>query len=1004
MQLASHQYYLLEAERYRSLGNKAEAIEYYDRAIAEARNNNCDREEAAASEQAAQFYLEWGKTEIARTYLLEADSAWARSDENLQREALQQRYPQLLAPRQHPQEPTSDLEHTSVENAQLAQANKALEKRARTSKSYLEDCSIQLRKERRARQQAEQQRDRLFSISADLLCIAGFDGCFKKVNPVFAQSLGYSIEELLEQPFINFVHPDDREATLAAALQLTQGENVRGFENRYLCKDGSDKWLSWVAVASVEEGLIYTTVRDISDRKQIEAALRESENRYSILAKASPVGIFYTDAAGNCLEVNDKWRAISGVAPEKALGNGWQQALHPDDRDRVAAQWQQSVREQSPFECELRLQRPDGTTVWVWVQAVADLGNEGKILGYIGTLSDISDRKTAEELLYHSEQRYRSLVQAASQLIWTADARGRTAVDLPEWRAYTGQSVAEVMEYGWLQAVHPDDRGPAHRAWEKAVRDRTPYQQVFRVRSHNGNYRYFISRGVPLLDADGSVREWIGTCSDVHDRKLAELALRRKAEREQFLNRIISRIRSSFEFDKILNAAVQEVRSFLQIDRCNFGFYESEAEEPFWEVTTEARAPELPERTGCYWASDCELLIAPLLGLETLRVDDANRVEDAGSREFLQSLGYQSVLIVPAQTRAGRIIAISCARSQAVQPWSDDEVELLEAVMVQLTIALNQAELYTQSLSKTQALEQTLNQLQKAQSQLIQSEKMSSLGQLVAGVAHEINNPVSFIYGNIAPATEYTSDLLRLVQFYQEEYPQPTPAIADFREEIDIDFIRLDLPKLLDSMKIGAERIREIIQSLRAFSRLDEAEVKQVNLHEGLDGTLMILQNRLKAQPNRPEIQIIKDYGTLPLIECYAGQLNQVFMNILVNAIDALDDLWNSQSYRGRADNLAIRIQTALDKDLTAQSERIIVQISDSGWGMEETVRQRIFDPFFTTKSVGKGTGLGLSISYQIVTEKHGGSLSCHSELGQGTEFVIEIPTLFKNEGSFERL
>ncbi|MDY7014700.1 MAG: PAS domain S-box protein, partial [Cyanobacteriota bacterium] len=953
-------------------------------------------EVAVANERAAQFYLEWGKAEIARAYLLEADSAWARSGEQLQRDALKQHYPQLLAPPLHPEPANEAQPSLSLENDRLERSNEALEHRARRLKFHLEECTAQLQKEKRDRARAEQQRDRLLSISADLLCIAGFDGHFKKVNPVFARTLGYEPEELLEHPFINFVHPDDCEATLAAALQLTQGQSLRGFENRYTCKDGSVKWLSWVCVASVEEGLIYATVRDISDRKQIEAALHKSENRYSILAKASPVGIFYSDAAGNCLEVNEKWSAIAGLTVEEALGEGWQRVVHPDDRDRVATQWQKATREGLPLQAELRFQRPDGTIVWVWTQAIADLGDDGELLGYIGTLSDISDRKIAEELLNQSEQRYRLLVQATSQLIWTTDSQGDIVVDLPEWRAYTGQSVAEVMGHGWLDAVHPEDREPSRRAWIQAVLHQRIYESVFRVRSQNGDYRYFISRGLPLLNPDGSVREWIGTCNDIHDRQLAEIALQQKAEREQFLNRIIGRIRSSFEFDTILNAAVQEIRNFLQIDRCNFGFYESAAEEPFWEITTESREPGLPDRTGCYWARECELLVAPLLRLEVLCVDDADRMEDPRSQQFLQSLGYQSVLIVPAQTRSSRIIVICCARSKAVRPWSDDEVELVQAVMVQLAIALNQAELYTQSLSKTQALEHALERLQQAQTQLIQSEKMSSLGQLVAGVAHEINNPVSFIYGNIAPATEYAFDLLHLVQLYCQHYPHPAPEIADFQEAIDIDFIQHDLPKLLDSMRFGAERIREIIQSLRAFSRLDESEVKAVNLHEGLDGTLMILQNRLKAQPDRPEIQILKDYGSLPLVECRAGQLNQVFMNIVANAIDALEELWQSQNPPESPDgsnSLTIRIQTALDREPNSQRESAVIRIADNGRGMDESVRQHIFDPFFTTKAVGKGTGLGLSISYQIVAEKHGGELSCHSEPGKGTEFIINVPT-----------
>jgi signal transduction histidine kinase len=323
-----------------------------------------------------------------------------------------------------------------------------------------------------------------------------------------------------------------------------------------------------------------------------------------------------------------------------------------------------------------------------------------------------------------------------------------------------------------------------------------------------------------------------------------------------------------------------------------------------------------------------------------------------------------------------------------VRPWTEGEVELLQAVTVQLAIALNQADLYAQTRNKAHELEQTLQQLTRTQSQLIQSEKMSSLGQLVAGVAHEINNPVNFIYGNLAHANQYIQDLLNVIKLYQNYYPDPVPEFQDQIEAIDLDFLVEDLPKLLASMKVGADRIQQIVASLRTFSRMDEAEMKAVNIHDGIDSTLMILQHRLKAKHNHPEIQVIKSYGKLPLVECYAGQLNQVFMNILSNALDALEE----RDLRRSADEMReqpsnIRIRTEM-----SPAGKVIIQIADNGSGMTESVCNRLFDPFFTTKPVGKGTGMGLSISYQIVTERHGGSLHCTSSLGQGAEFAIEIP------------
>lgn len=268
--------------------------------------------------------------------------------------------------------------------------------------------------------------------------------------------------------------------------------------------------------------------------------------------------------------------------------------------------------------------------------------------------------------------------------------------------------------------------------------------------------------------------------------------------------------------------------------------------------------------------------------------------------------------------------------------------------------------------------------------QLVQSEKMSSLGQLVAGVAHEINNPVNFIYGNLTPAKQYIKDLVGLLQLYQEYYPQPVAEIQKHAQAIDIDFLIEDLHKLLASMKVGSERIIEIVLSLRNFSRLDEAEMKAVNIHEGIDSTLLILDNRLKASSNRPAIEITKKYGDLPLVECYAGQLNQVFMNILANAIDALEEAFSNHT---NVPNLQINIVTEL-----IDEQNVMIRFIDNGMGIPEKVQKLLFDPFFTTKPIGKGTGLGLSISYKIIIEKHKGKLNCISAPGKGTEFVITIP------------
>ncbi len=297
--------------------------------------------------------------------------------------------------------------------------------------------------------------------------------------------------------------------------------------------------------------------------------------------------------------------------------------------------------------------------------------------------------------------------------------------------------------------------------------------------------------------------------------------------------------------------------------------------------------------------------------------------------------------------------------------------------------------------AQTHQLQSALEELRQTQAQLIQNEKMSSLGQLVAGIAHEINNPVNFVYGNLSHVSQYTQDLLGLIAHYQRQFPDPGIDILTEIEQIDLDFIAEDLPKLLTSMRIGADRIRQIIVSLRNFSRLDEAEQKNVDIHEGLDSTMMILQNRLKGRPGGWAIQVIKQYGSLPRVECYPGPLNQVFMNILTNAIDALEEQEDREALRQKGSSLErpLHHPSTITVTTTAPDpQRVTIRIADNGPGISEAVQRRLFDPFFTTKGIGKGTGLGMSISHQIITDRHGGKLSCVSTPGGGTEFVIEIP------------
>ncbi len=351
----------------------------------------------------------------------------------------------------------------------------------------------------------------------------------------------------------------------------------------------------------------------------------------------------------------------------------------------------------------------------------------------------------------------------------------------------------------------------------------------------------------------------------------------------------------------------------------------------------------------------------------------------------LQEVDWSIALVIPQDAIDGQlrpldriataagilIVAIICVLSLwQVQTGQNKALRVLQAE----TAATNEA-----LEAKTAELRQALSDLQQAQYQIVQNEKMASIGQLTAGIAHEINNPVNFIHGNLTHVREYCDNLLHLIGTYQNHYPKPEPEILEEIDEIDLCFLESDLPKILQSMEIGTKRIREIVLSLRNFSRLDSTNFSAIDIHDGIDSTLIILQHRLKTSPDRPQTQVLKDYGELPSIEVYAGPLNQVLMNILANAIDALEDSKQHQRQ--------IQIRTAVIRD-----NWIEVAISDNGIGIPKSVQNRIFDPFFTTKPVGKGTGMGMYISYQVIAEKHGGRLACESESGKGTTFRIQLP------------
>jgi signal transduction histidine kinase len=442
--------------------------------------------------------------------------------------------------------------------------------------------------------------------------------------------------------------------------------------------------------------------------------------------------------------------------------------------------------------------------------------------------------------------------------------------------------------------------------------------------------------------------------------QLAQAAEReRSMNRQQLLTATIEKIRTSLELDIVFSSTTAAVRELLNVERVAIYRFNQD-----W--------------SGKFVADSIidngsDLRVPPLSSL--IKLSQADETGEYPRNETF-------VPIPQGEKLWGLLVAY-----QNSQPryWQNEDVNLLAQVGVQLGVAIQQAELLSQTKQQALKLSQTVAELQQTQTRLIQGEKMASLGQLVAGIAHEINNPVNFIHGNLIHVEQYTQNLLKTVELYQTLYPDSNEVVDTAYEALDLAFVVEDLPKTIASMQMGTDRIRDIVLSLRNFSRMDEADFKNVDLHQGLDSTLLILAHRLKANGPQRAIVIDKHYADLKLVKCYPAQLNQVFMNIIANSIDALEEM------------------TEIDHDfmpkitLTTQrlgSDQITITIADNGRGIPDEVRSRIFDPFFTTKEPGKGTGLGLPICYQIIHERHGGTIECQSILGSGSTFIITIPTI----------
>ncbi len=713
-----------------------------------------------------------------------------------------------------------------------------------------------------------------FDLSDDLLCIIDKNGAFEQINSSAEKILGFRESELQQKSFLDFVHPEDRFSTREQLALLSTDINATAFENRYQCKNGSYKRLSWKAQGRDSENSIYAIARERGEIPTRNSESLPPPEDYRSFFDFS-LDLFCTISFdGYFRSLNRAWEKTLGFTPDELRSQSFIEFVHPHDHQRTLTEFVKVLQGCNTHSFENRYLCKNGDYRWLLWSAC--LGRDRQSI--YGTAHDITNRKQAE-------------------------LEGDRAYE--ETRTFLNQLEVKLQ-----------------------------------------------SRSLAFNSAIYKLQ------NEINERRETEKSLEKERE---FLRALLNTVDAGI----IAGDRVGNLTLFNRSIRDLYGLPSDSIPPEEWsnyydlyqgDGVTPITSEQVPLRRALNGeqVKKEEIIIAPKVG--------ERRIAVASGEAIFDEQGNQIGAVV-----AFHDITESKQKARELQESAHEKTQLIQSLQ-------NQA----------QQLTKTLEELQRTQTQLIQSEKMSSLGQLVAGVAHEINNPVNFIYGNLAHANDYLADLLKLLNLYRDHYPQPVAEIGQFEDDIDLDFLQSDLPKLLNSMKVGAERIRQIVLSLRNFSRLNESERKRVDIHEGIDNTLIILQNWLREKEGSQAISVVKNYGNLPKIECYPAQLNQALINIITNAIDALE----SGNWPERNETIpSLHIRTEL-----LNNDSVAIHIQDNGPGMTDAVKEQIFNPFFTTKPVGKGTGLGLSIAYQIIAHKHSGELTCNSEPGQGAEFVIKIP------------
>ncbi|MEG5037744.1 MULTISPECIES: PAS domain S-box protein [unclassified Microcoleus] len=791
-------------------------------------------------------------------------------------------------------------------------------------------------------------------------------------------------------PALEMIHPEDAPSFQESLAISAKTLEPWRWEGRFVFAGDRIKWVSGASRPEpgdkddiIWDGLLI----DISDRKLAESALRQSEARFQKMAANVPGMIYqyllHPDGSDEFIYVSSGCWELYELDPEKVQENSdlmWS-TVHPEDLKVLLESIAISGATLKPWIYEGRLVTPSGKLKWIRGIARPEAQPGGDIL-WEGVTIDISDRKLAEIALSESKMALQQAnqelekrvlerteaLQTSQNMLWSVI---NNIPQLIAWKdrdlVYLGGNTnfAKVAGFNHPSEIagltdfdmpwKPEETEIFRACDRRIMATNTPEYHIIESKMQaDGTQCCLDTNKIPLHDNSGNVVGILSTFEDITDR--LSLAAQVRASEELF--------RTIFEDAPIaIYLANLDDNKLVRVNKTYCEMLGYTAEELLSKTFIELGHPE----------------------------DYSKNLEVAHYLERGETNSYQIEIRQLAAT--GKIVWVNVTATliRDAEGKAIYKLGMIENITNRKISAAALQASESQLRKQATQLQEAYEQLQHAQIQLVQSEKMSSLGQMVAGIAHEINNPATFINGNISHTYNYFHDLIEVLSLYQECYPSPVAQISEKVKELDLDFLKEDLPRMLNSMRVGIERISKIVLSLRNFSRLDESEMKLVDLHEGIDSTLLILQHRLHQGSKKSRIEIIKEYGKISKIHCCAGQLNQVFLNIISNAIDALENQPQPRTIVIRTLMKKAGLKSH-SKNQLSDCDRIVICIADSGPGMSEDVRKRLFDPFFTTKPVGAGTGLGLSISHQIVVEKHKGSLRCISAPGQGAEFWIEIP------------